>query len=400
MTVLYELPANWIAYDPRAIVEELTNAKAAVLSLMSMPFQRAWAEKLQEMELKREVAGTSKIEGADFTEQELEEAISDKAQEELLTRSQKQARAAIGTYRWIAGLPHDRPVDLNLVREIHSRIVTGCDDDHCSPGLLRGNGQNVTFGRPRHRGVEGGHECEKALQKLIDAFNGEYRAHDKLVQALALHYHFGAMHPFHDGNGRTARALEAFLLQRAQLKDTLFIAMSNYYYDEKNAYLSALTEVRKRNHDLTTFIKFGLTGIATQCNRLLREIRTQVQKALFRDVMGRMYQRLKSTRKRALALRQCEILNCLLDIDQPIEHRELFIRLDRHYAKLAAPFMGFIRDLNGLTILKATSVASMGDGRYMVSIRLDWATEVTETEFYRQMNKMPEAKTRLVVATF
>jgi hypothetical protein len=29
------------------------------------------------------------------------------------------------------------------------------------------------------------------------------------------------------------RALEALLLNRAELKDTLFVAMSNYYYDEK-----------------------------------------------------------------------------------------------------------------------------------------------------------------------
>jgi Fic family protein len=45
------------------------------------------------------------------------------------------------------------------------------------------------------------------------------------------------MHPFLDGNGRTARALEAFILQKVGLKDSLFIAMSNYYYEEKNEYL-------------------------------------------------------------------------------------------------------------------------------------------------------------------
>ena len=45
----------------------------------------------------------------------------------------------------------------------------------------------------------------------------------------------------------------------------------------------------------------------------LREIRTHVQKSLFRDVMARMYGRLQSTRKRALAHRQCEMLSLLLD---------------------------------------------------------------------------------------
>ena len=86
---------------------------------------------------------------------------------------------------------------------------------------------------------------------------------------MATHYHFEAMHPFEDGNGRTARALEALLLQRAGLRDTAFIAMSNYYYEEKPRYLSVLTEVRGGRHNLTAFLKFALRGVTLQCDRLL-----------------------------------------------------------------------------------------------------------------------------------
>jgi Fic family protein len=401
MAVLYGLPENWIKYDRAAIADELTNAKAALLSLSAIPYQRSWAEKLQEMELKREVAGTSKIEGAEFTDKELEQAISGKADEKDMTRSQKQARAAINTYRWISSLPSDRMIDDALVKEIHRRIVTGCDDDHCAPGLLRSGGQNVTFGRPLHRGVEGGQECEQALRRLLGALNQEFVSHDSLIQALALHYHFGAMHPFLDGNGRTARALEALMLQRAQMKDTLFIAMSNYYYDEKAAYLKALSDVRERNFDLTPFLRFGLIGIASQTKRLLREIRTHVEKSLFRDVMGRMYGRLRSTRKRALADRQIEILSTLLDLDNPIEYRDLYKILAEHYSGLREPVRAFVRDLNGLSAINAILVLMEGEretARFMVSVRPQWATEITETDFYREINKLPQAKTKLIIS--
>lgn len=404
MTVQYVLPDYWIKYDLAAIVPELTEAKAAVLSLTSIPFQRSWAERLQEMELKREVAGTSRIEGADFTDREFEEAVAGKTPQDQLTRSQRQARAAINTYRWIATLAMDRPIDGNLIREIHFRIVKGCDDDHCPPGELRGPAQNVTFGRPRHRGVEGGEPCEQAVRRLVGAVNQEFRGHDPLIQALALHYHFGAMHPFYDGNGRTARALEALYLQRAQLKDSLFIAMSNYYYDEKDAYLKSLSEVRQSSYDLTPFLKFGLHGIAVQCKRLLKEIRIHVQRSLFRDVIGKMYSRLQSTRKRALASRQCEMLNKLLDKDSPIEYRELFDMLQQHYRNLSVPFRAFVRDLNQLSAMRATLVvkepadARPEAAKYNVSIRLDWATEITESDFYKRINEMPEAKTKLIVS--
>jgi len=381
-----------------AILPALVEAKAAVKALGNMPFQRSWAQALQAIELKREVAGTSRIEGAEFTERELDDALEGRAPEALMTRSQKQARAAINTYRWIATLPHDRPLDAGLVKEVHRRIVTGCDDDHCPPGVLRGRDENVTFGRPRHRGVEGGPECQAAFDALWAAVNGELRGHDPLVQAFLVHYHIGAMHPFLDGNGRTARALEALLLNRAELKDTLFVAMSNYYYEEKDAYLAALNEAGSRGHVVTGFLNFALTGLAKQCQRLLVEIRGHIEKSLYREVMGKMYGRLMSTRKRALATRQLEILSDLLERPSPIPVDELYRVLDRQYRPLKAPRQAYARDLAYLIDLEAIDFDDR-DGRAAVSVRLKWATEVTETEFFRRMDSLPKAKTTLIQST-
>jgi len=81
-----------------------------------------------------------------------------------------------------------------------------------------------------------------------------------------------------------------------------------YYYDEKASYLAALSEAGAGGHDLTSFLRFGLKGIATQCNRLLAEIRTHVSKSLFRDMMYDLFNRLKSTRRRVIAERQIELL--------------------------------------------------------------------------------------------
>lgn len=400
MITKYAKPAHWIRYDPVDLVNELTEAKAAVMALTSMPYQRSWAETLQEMELKREVAGTSRIEGAEFTERELDIALQENSAEEVLTRSQRQAKAAKAAYKWIAGLPVDRPINKELILEVHRRIVTGCDDDHCAPGELRRDDQNVIFGRPQHRGAEGGTECRDAFNSFCGALNQEFHGHDPFIQALALHYHLGSMHPFLDGNGRTARALEALVLQRSRLKDDLFIAMSNYYYDEKETYLTTLAEVRKRDFNLTPFLKFGLTGISVQCKRLLNEIKIQISKSLFRDVMARMYGRLKSTRKRALADRQRNILEYLLDSEAAVELNPLFDSLYKHYKGLKAAEKAFIRDLQYLIQLNAITATPKKDGNtVLLSARLDWPTKITETKFYAELNKMPEAKTKLVFSS-
>lgn len=388
--IQYKLPDDWIRYNRVAVAPSLTAAKATVLSLASMPYQKSWAEKLQGIQLKREVAGTTRIEGADFTEKELDAAMEEGA-EDLHTRSQRQAAATVRAYRWISALPEDYPAGKGLILDIHRLVITGADDDHCPPGQLRGRDENVTFGSPKHRGVTGGEECELAFLRFCESLNGEMQGHDPLVRALAGHYHFAAMHPFLDGNGRTARALEAFFLQRCGLRDTLFIAMSNYYYEEKTTYLKALAEVRARDHDLTPFLEFGLGGIEIQCRRLFDEIRANVSKALYRNQMYDLFNRLESPRKRVIAKRQIAILTQLLDGDMSLAG--LIHATRDQYANLKNPQKALFRDISGLFQLQAISVQRMEEGGHRISVRLEWPTEITETEFYRRIKELPKAKT-------
>ena len=386
----YELPKNWIKYDWTAIVQHLVVAKAAVMALRSIPYQRSWAEKLQFVQLKREVAGTSRIEGADFTDNELDAAMAE-SPEELYTRSQKQAAATVRAYRWIASLPTDTPITDDLIRSVHRKIITGADDDHCPPGMLRLQDQNVTFGTPRHRGSDGGAECEEAFKRLCQAVVREFQEHDLLIQALAFHYHLAAMHPFIDGNGRTARALEALMLQQCGLRDTLFIAMSNYYYEEKNAYIRTLAEVRANDHDLTPFLIFGLKGVESQCKRLFDEIKANVARALFRNTMYDLFGRLRTPRKRVIVERQIRILKLLLESSITLDELSRLTHPD--YKDLARPHRALIRDINYLIQLGAIDYERLEGNGYRLFVRLQWPIEITESEFFKRVKEMPKAKT-------
>jgi len=389
--IKYIIPDNWIKYDFSKVANALTSAKAAILSLTGIPYQRSWTDQLQMVQLKREVAGTSRIEGADFTEKELDAAMAE-TPEQLHTRSQRQAAAAVRTYRWIARLPPERPIDEKLIMRIHSLIISGADDDHCPPGELRKHNVNVTFGMPSHRGAVGGSECKKAFDELCRAVLRQFSSHDPLIQALALHYHFAAMHPFLDGNGRTARALEALVLQRAGLRDTLFIAMSNYYYEEKNNYIKNLAQVRAARHYLSPFLVFGRRGIEIQCNRLFAEIRKNVAKALFRNVMFDLFNRLRTTRKRVIAERHIEILKLLLTVDT-MTLDDLTKKTASIYKPLKKPYKALIRDINYLLQLRAIGYKKLPENQYEMFARLEWPMEITETEFFKRVKEMPKAKT-------
>jgi Fic family protein len=397
--IRYKMPERWIHYDKAAIVNELAEAKGAILALKTVPFQRRWVEALQAMQLKLEVAGTSKIEGADFAGTELDVALKE-TPDQLITRSQRQAHAAMQTYKWIPTIPSDQPITKELICEFHRKIITGADDDHCAPGVLRVRDHNVTFGVPQHRGAEGGNECETALSRLIDAVEKGFGEHDNLIQALALHYHFAAMHPFGDGNGRTARALESLFLQRAGMRDSTFIAMSNYYYDEKKTYLEALALVRKLDFDLTPFLQFALKGIAIQSQRLTAEISRYVRIEVFRGLIHDLFGRLRTPRKRVIAKRQIAILEHLLTFTE-VDWYAFYNDCVKLYTQVQNPGKALMRDINHLISLGTIGFRTELEGntpkRYFVWARLEWPSEITETEFFRRLSTLPRAKGTLFI---
>jgi Fic family protein len=199
------------------------------------------------------------------------------------------------------------------------------------------------------------------------------------------------MHPFLDGNGRTARALEALMLQRVGLRDTLFIAMSNYYYDNKNAYLEALNETGALKHNLTPFVKFALRGVESQCGLLLGEIRLHVTKALFRNTATDLFGRLQSPRKRVMSARHVQLLNVLLDEGEaPLRQVD---QKTRHLYLVKNPYKALVRDLNYLVLLQALRARRAPDGGdWLLSVNLEWPAQITESEFFKRAKGLPKAK--------
>ena len=299
----YSLPSQWVRYDIAAVVGPLIEAKTAAQVLSRLPYLPQWIAEAHKEQMRLEAVGTTRIEGAQFTPREEEEALSvGEDARAALTHSQRQLRAASDTYAWIREQSANRPVTADLILDIHRRIVTGCDDDHCEPGALRRSDNNVTFGNPQCRGAEGGDLVAAAFEQLCGAIAGEFQGHDRIVQAVATHYHLGAMHPFGDGNGRTARAVEAFMLREAGVNEIVMVSLSNYYYERQAEYLAALYESRMGDHDLTPILTFALRAIADRCNALGGQITEQSNRILFREFARSLYGRLMNSRKRVLAL--------------------------------------------------------------------------------------------------
>ena len=88
-----------------------------------------------------------------------------------------------------------------------------------------------------------------------------------LLRAGILHYELVRIHPFTDGNGRTARAMALLLLFLEGYEVKKFFALEEYYDLHPDEYYSALQSVVTTGQ-LTTWLEYFTLGIAIEFSRI------------------------------------------------------------------------------------------------------------------------------------
>jgi hypothetical protein len=132
--------------------------------------------------------------------------------------------------------------------------------------------------------------------------------------------------------------------------------------------------------------------VEVQGGRLLAEMRHEMQKEVFRSLAQRLFTRLKSKRKRVIGERQLQLLEVLLQAGT-IRLDALYQANKHSYANLKDPVRAMVIDVHGLEALGTLTIEDDEDRGYPITIRLDWPTEMTESEFFERMRKLPRAKT-------
>ena len=197
------------------------------------------------------------------------------------------------------------------------------------------------------------------------------------------------MHAFGDGNGRTARAIEAFMLRRASVNDVVMVSLSNYYYEHQEDYRAALHRCRQNGHDITPFLLFALGGIKDRCNALSEEIADNHRRILFREFARSLFGQLRSPRRRVLAERQLQILDILMDGDA-IDLENLLERAQAYYGHLKYPDRALFRDISELYLLGAILIDIDADGD-KITFNLDLPQQFSESELLERYESMPTA---------
>jgi Fic family protein len=92
------------------------------------------------------------------------------------------------------------------------------------------------------------------------------------VLAAVAHYAITDIHPYANGNGRTARLLSsAILMRHGYLPGSLF-CFDGYYARDKTAYINALRSVRENTFNMGRWLEYYLEGLAEEFERVQAEV--------------------------------------------------------------------------------------------------------------------------------
>lgn len=93
-----------------------------------------------------------------------------------------------------------------------------------------------------------------------------------MLEAGVAHYELVRIHPFTDGNGRTARALATLILAQRDFDTKRFFALDEYYNQDRASYYEALRSVNPQTQDLTEWLEYFVQGIAVEMVRVERRV--------------------------------------------------------------------------------------------------------------------------------
>jgi Fic family protein len=215
----------------------------------------------------REAVSSSRIEGTQASVEEVFEYEADPSEAGLFER--RDDIHEVLNYRKALykaeSLLKDRPIHINMIRELHRILLTNVRGRDKEPGEIRRTQNYIaSLGSP----IEEATFIPPIPTRVPDALSDwEWYLHsddkDTLVQLAVLKGQFELIHPFRDGNGRIGRMLIPLILYSKGLISKPAFYLSSYLDKERDNYYDALQGI-SRDGDWDSWISFFLTALIEQ----------------------------------------------------------------------------------------------------------------------------------------
>jgi len=119
------------------------------------------------------------------------------------------------------------------------------------------------------------------INDLFEWVNSDdFKSTHPIFRAAIIHYQLVYIHPFIEGNGRTARAMATLLLYLLDYDFKRFFSIEQYFDGDVQAYYNALLSVQQtQDADLTYWLEYFCYGLAIEIDKVRNQV-TRLSKDL------------------------------------------------------------------------------------------------------------------------
>jgi Fic family protein len=317
----YPASHPWISFRldlknaPWTLWNHVGEAHSKCRHLSKTPLPPGLARKMERVYLGKGARASAAIEGNSLNEEQAVAAVEGKlevpqSQEYLQQELENIIRALVDIETEVH---RDRQFEVTpeKLRALNAQVLEDLDvEDHVLPGEFRTTGivvGNVYQGAPAR-------DCDFLVAAMCDWLNGadfrrdgEDHAKDFLhafLRAVVAHVYIAWIHPFGDGNGRTARLVEFGILTAAGIPSVAAHLLSNHYNATRTNYYRQLEHASKSGGDLIPFLGYAAEGFVGQLQQQLSDVDDLIVRATWVNYVHSMFpdRTLTARRQRDLVL--------------------------------------------------------------------------------------------------
>ncbi|MDO9033705.1 MAG: Fic family protein [Methanoregula sp.] len=257
-----------------AMVKRLAAIAAAREVILHAHLVPKWEVSIRREQLIRAAHASTAIEGNPLTLEEVSRLAEGRdvmaarrAKDEVL--NYLRVLEHINAYQNVGQISEDHLLAL------HHDITQNTLDDPATEGTFRkvrvvvGNRhtKEVVYSPPPPKDVA------PLMTALIDWLNSDasHQMHPVLIAGIA-HYELVRIHPFVDGNGRTARALATLILAMREFDIKRFFTLDDFYDSDRPAYYAVLKAVNKTYPDSTVWLDYFTEGVDLSLHRVKERV--------------------------------------------------------------------------------------------------------------------------------
>ena len=205
-----------------------------------------------------EAIASSQMEGASTTRKVAKEML--RKQSKPKDKSQQMILNNYNTIRYLSEHKNDN-LSPELLLTIHKQITEKTLDNPKDEGQFRSDNNiyvvNGITGEVAHE-PPSFRQIKKVVQQLCRFINEDKEFIHPIIKAIILHFMISYLHPFVDGNGRTARSLFYWYMLKKGYWLTEYLSISRIIYKSKTQYEKAFLYTEHDDFDLGYFIHYNL----------------------------------------------------------------------------------------------------------------------------------------------